>query len=299
MKKILFIINPISGGREKDNLIKYIEETVDKDKFNSTIVMTEHLHHGYEIAKKAKEENNYDIIVAAGGDGSINDVVNAIANTDIVFGIIPVGSGNGLARFLKIPLNYKKAVNLIFTENSHTIDTICVTSPTYPVPVIAANLVGIGFDALIAKQFAESTTRGFQTYSKIVLKDYPTYKPRTYKIFADNVEITSTSLFISFANSNQFGYNAFIAPHAKIDDGFIDISTVKKFPILSIPIYAQLLFTKRILDSSLVDCIKAQKITVLNNEDEWVNIDGEAYKLGKQLKIENIPHSLKVIWGIK
>ena len=299
MKKILFIVNPISGGKDKNKLISYLHSVADNTKYAVDVAVTEYIHHGYDIAKEALMEGSCDMIVAVGGDGSINDVVNAISRSEITFGILPVGSGNGLARFLNIPLDFKKAVDLIFNGEEHRIDTLEITSEKHPIPVVAASLVGVGFDALVAKDLSEQSTRGFQAYSKIVLHDYPNYKPKSYKIYLDSVEIRTKAFFITFCNSSQFGYNAIIAPNAVIDDGLMDISTVRKFSFFEVPQFAYLLFTKKILSSEYVDSIRAKQAVLTGNVDEWVNVDGEAYKMGSTLNIKVVPHSLKVIRGAR
>lgn len=295
MKRLLFIVNPISGGRDKGKFVEYVKYAFDSPDYEYEMKFTEGVHHGYELANSAKDSGDYDMLVAVGGDGSINDVVNAIVGSEIELGIVPMGSGNGLARHMDIPMDYHKSVEIILNGKVNKIDTFSITSEQCKKPILATSLVGVGFDAHVAKKFAESTVRGFQTYAKIVVEDYVSYNPQTYKIFADNVKITTQALFIAVANSDRFGYNAVIAPDASISDGIIDISIVKKIPLYSILHFAYQLFTRSILNSEYVDCVKAKEIKILDNVDEWVNVDGEPYKLGKDLSIIVNPNSLKVI----
>ncbi len=295
MKKILFVVNPIAGGRDKNKIVDYINKTIDKRKYEYSIMISEKPHHGYYLVDEVRKRGDADIVVAVGGDGTINDVVNAITGSEITLGIIPVGSGNGLARYLNIPTDYRRALDIILNGETCIMDTFEVVSEKNNKPIIATSLVGVGFDALVAKKFVDSTVRGFQTYAKIVLEDYPNYQPRTYKLIADNVEITTQALFIALANSDRYGFNAVIAPEASVEDGLIDVSIVKKIPFYSILQFAYQLFTRSILDSEYVDSVKTKRIKIMNNVDELVNIDGEPYKLGPTLDICVNPKSLKVI----
>jgi YegS/Rv2252/BmrU family lipid kinase len=293
MRKILFIINPISGTGKQKKLTDAIHIAFESADYEYKIVFSEYLHHGSEIAAEAVHQN-YDTIVAAGGDGSINDVANQLIHTDISLGIIPIGSGNGLAHFLKIPFGIQKSLETIKKNKTLLIDTVKVNSGTFE--KFFTSIAGIGFDALVAKKFAKSKNRGLNAYLNIILTDYPLYEPKTYKMVIDNMEkIESTALLLSFANSNQFGYNAVIAPNCSITDGYIDIIIAEKVPVMVLPLLTPLLWTKNLDYSSYIKYIKAKKIRILNNNDRCMNIDGESYSSEEEITLENIPHSLKVI----
>ena len=209
--KVLFIINPVSGIGKQKIVEPTLEQYLNKDKFDYSIVYTEYAHHATEICRDAAQKG-INTIVVVGGDGSINDCVRGLINTDTKLGIIPAGSGNGLARCLHIPLDIKKAIEVINNYNSLNIDTINLNDMPY------ASVAGVGFDALIAKEFTGNKTRGFQTYLRLVLKDFINYKPKKYHLIVDGKEMEKEALFISFMNSNQFGYNAIIAPKASLTD---------------------------------------------------------------------------------
>ncbi len=286
--KILFIVNPISGVGKQKKIEKAVEKYLDKSKFDYKIAYTAYPHHATAIAI-ASVIRDYDIIVAVGGDGSINDCVKGLFSTDAALGIIPTGSGNGLARCLNIPLHIEDAIETINNKKIVEIDTINLNNTVY------ASIAGIGFDALIAKEFSKVHTRGFQPYLKLVLQYYPTYTQKHYKLEIDNKIIETQALFISFANSTQFGFDTEVAPHAELNDGLIDVVVVKKPPLPLLPWTAQLLFFKNFDMSIYVDTYKAKKVKVFNEKSIGVNIDGEYMEFNGDLEFEVIPSSLKVI----
>lgn len=288
-KNILIIINPVSGiGRQK-TVERHLEMFLNKDRFDYQIAYTEYAHHATEIARKATTQN-FDMVVAVGGDGSINDCVRGLIGSQVKLGIIPAGSGNGLARCLHIPLSIDKAIEVINNCNSINMDTVNVNGIPY------ASIAGVGFDALIAKQFTGNTTRGLKTYLKLVLQDYLNYKPKKYKLFIDNQEIESEALFISFANSNQFGYNAVVAPKACVNDGLLDVSIVKKVPLALAILVVQFMFFRNFDKSLYVNTYTAKNVRVEGFEDGLLNLDGEAVEIkNSTLEFSINPASLNVI----
>ena len=288
-EKVLFIINPVSGIGKQKTVEKALESYLDKEKYDYGIAYTEYAHHATLISKNAVK-TGYSTDVMVGGDGSINDCVRGLINTETKLGIIPAGSGNGLARCLHIPLDIKKAIEVINLNNHLTIDTVTLNNMPY------ASVAGIGFDALIAKEFTGSKIRGFQTYLKLVLKDYINYKPQNYKLIVDGKKIEREALFISFMNSNQFGYNAIIAPKASLNDGLLDIVVVKKPPIILAPLVIQMMFFHKMDKSPYVETFRAKKVEVTNFEDGILNLDGEGIEY-KQNNLEFCvePNDLNVI----
>jgi len=263
-RKIYFIINPISGTHSKDNLSSKIEQYIDKEQFEYDFFYTEYPLHAREICENAIR-NKVEIVVAVGGDGTINEVVNGINGYDILLGIIPYGSGNGLARHLKIPFNIKEAIDLINEGNFKKIDTITINDRVF------VNVAGIGFDAMVAKKFSKTSKRGFLSYFKIVSREYNYYRPKKYRLIIDGQEIVTKALMIVFANSDQFGYNTSIAPDAKIDDGLMDICIVKKVPAIQVPFLVQLVFLKQFDKTKYIDIIKTNEVTVKRKRNKVVN----------------------------
>ena len=290
MKKsnILFIINPISGIGKQRLAENAIEKVLDKTKFDYKIAYTEYAHHGTVLSLQAAIQK-VDIVVAVGGDGSINDCVRGLIGTEVTLGIIPAGSGNGLARTLNIPLNMEAAIEVLNKKETTEIDTIKVNNKIY------ASIAGIGFDALIASEFRKAKIRGFNKYLALILQHYPFYEPQTYRIEFDDQVIEEEALFISFANSNQFGFDTIIAPSAKVDDGFIQVCIVKKVPLVMIPLTIQLLLLKNFDKSIYVKTFKAKEVKVTNNDSLLVNLDGESAKMDKELNFSVNPQSLNII----
>ncbi|MCH3923731.1 MAG: diacylglycerol kinase family lipid kinase [Bacteroidales bacterium] len=287
-EKILFIINPISGIGKQKKVEGCLEKYLDKQKFDYDIAYTKYAHHATAISLNAVIKG-YNIVVAVGGDGSINDCVRGLVGSKVKFAIIPAGSGNGLARHLHIPLYLDQAIKVINDNRCVTIDTIKLNDITY------ASIAGIGFDAYIAEEFSKSTTRGFQSYFKLVLQHYPFYVPHHYHLIIDDKEIDTEALFISFSNSNQFGYNAVVAPQASLNDGYMDISIVKKIPLVMAPFTAQLMFFREFNKSVFVSSYKAKQVKVIDFKDRNINLDGEAIQIEEDLNFSVNPNSLNVI----
>ncbi len=287
-KTIRFIVNPVSGRKTHQNIPEIIQSHLNHNTFEIEICLTHSSGHAQQLSKEAVEVG-IDIIVAVGGDGTINEVASQIIDSESVLGIIPVGSGNGLARHLRIPLSVPNAIQLINESNITSIDTATINGKPF------ISIAGIGFDALVARKFSKNKKRGFFSYLRIITNEYRTYKPKKYKLlFDDGKQLKVRAFFISFANSNQFGYNTAIAPHAKLDDGKLDVCIVQKPRIFDMPMVANLLLLKRIHQSSLVRTIPASGLSVERNK-RIVNLDGEAIKLKKKLEIKVKPLSLKII----
>ena len=277
-QKIVFIINPISGVVKRKNVGHQIALYIDKEKYDYQIMHTEHAQHAIKLTEQAVIEG-VDVIVAVGGDGSVNEVVNGLKGSQVKLGIIPLGSGNGLARFLKIPFKIKDAIEVINRNNYSSVDTVNVNDRIF------LSIAGIGFDALVAKRFAKYNKRGFWSYFTIASKEYRMYSPKNYQLTINGEVIKRRALMIVFANSDQFGYNTSIAPHAKIDDGMIDVCVVKKIPVYKMLFFIQLLFLKQLYKTNYLEIIKTKEVFIERKRNRVVNIDGEAVKLTKNLHI--------------
>ena len=288
-KNILFIINPISGVRRGNHLSNSIEKYIDREKFNYELKYTQYPGHAIKLSKEGVEKK-IDIIVAVGGDGTINEVASQMINSKVVLGIVPLGSGNGLARHLGIPRLVASALKLINDFQVTDIDTASINGKPF------ISIAGVGFDAKVARLFAKVKRRGFFSYANLITNNYIRYKPKKYKIeFDDGKTINPEALFISFANSNQFGYNTAIAPNAQLRDGQLDICIVQKPNIFRLPIIANLMLLRAIDKSQYVETIRASHFRVRQTRNRVVNIDGEAFRISKKLEIKVNPLSLLVI----
>ena len=236
-KKILIIINPYSGIGKHEQAEQAAREYLDTSLFEYKIISTETPEQAYEYSKEAVE-NAYDVVATAGGDGSIHQVGKALIGSNTLLGIIPAGSGNGLALHLKIPKKFSEAVKVINRLNTRTIDTAVVTPDSLSgKSEIFVATAGVGFDAHIANEFSKFGRRGIISYIRVSLREYLRYKVKEYELDipvgmenGDDKTIIRKAFFIAIANSSQYGNNAEVAPKATIDDGYVNISILKKFP---------------------------------------------------------------------
>ncbi len=288
MRKVLFIVNPIAGTK-KGNIKKSIIKVFGQTAIHFDICFTEHIGHGYTLAFDAKS-NGYNTIVAVGGDGTVNEVSKALVNSNCSFGIIPTGSGNGLARALKIPINHNKAIQLIIKNKTLLIDTCTFNNNHF------VNVAGLGFDAHIAHLFSTNKKRGFLSYAKLVLQEIAKIRQEDIYLDIDGKTIYSKIIQIVFANSTQFGNNAHIAPEAKLNDQLIDIVLLKKFPIYKSLLLAFRLFNGTIHKSKYVNTHQANKVTISQSVGFNAHIDGEPINISEPITIKIIPLSLKVIY---
>lgn len=286
-KKICFIVNPISGiGRQKI-IERLIDEHLDRTIFEYEIAYTKAAKHAIELAKDAASRK-IDIIVAVGGDGSVNETAKGLVNTDSSLAIIPTGSGNGLARHLKIPLDLKKAMQVINRGKEQKIDTINLNDETF------VNVAGIGFDAHIGWEFARFGKRGFSSYVKVIMREFPKYKAQDFELTIDGKTLTQNAYLISFANGSQWGNNAYIAPTADISDGIMDIAILRDFKLMNGLAIGYHLFKKTLHKSHYLEVIKAKEV-IVKQPGIIAHIDGEPIEAGNELKIKVNPLSLKVI----
>ena len=286
--KTLIVVNPISGiGRQK-RIEELLKQNLNLDLFDYQVRYTEHIHHGTELAREAAD-HGFDCVVAVGGDGSVNDVVNGIKDTSVRLGIIPCGSGNGLARSLKIPLQPWLAIRVLNQQFEQTIDSIVINDQ-----YVCANAAGCGYDAYIARLMQAAKTRGLAAYTNLILREYERYKCSDYHLVINGRDYYRNAWFIAVANSQQFGYNLAVAPKAKLDDGLIDISIIDKVPIDHVPITAPLAFTNHLDLSQHVEMFRTPEVLIEGNADRWVNIDGEGINVGTTVHFVNHPKSVKI-----
>lgn len=286
---LLFIVNPFSGVGRQKKIENVIQQQLDSTRFSYEVRYTERPQHATEMARAAVEQHSHDAIVAVGGDGTVGEVAAALIGTEVPMGIVPCGSGNGLARNLKIPLTPASAVASLNAFHRMAIDTVDVNGTPF------VSIAGIGFDAMVARKMKLAKKRGLAAYTGIVIVDYPTSKPVDFRLTIDGKEVEKKAWFISFANSNQFGYNTAIAPLAELDDGLLDVCIVDKIPLAHLPLTAPLVYMNHFELSQHVEILKAREVVVHNNDYGWVNVDGEGMRLGKELRFRIHEHTLQII----
>ena len=287
-KRISFIINPISGTRKKDSWPEIIRQTIDASKFDIRIFFTERVGHASELARQ-QIKKGIPYIVAVGGDGTVNEVAVAVRDTSAAMGIIPCGSGNGLARHLQIPLKFADALKLINEATVVSIDYGLANDKPF------FCTFGAGFDARISHVFAMSKKRGFMSYLTIIFKEFFNYRSRKYKLEVDGKKFKTRAMLVTIANSAQYGNNGYISPHADITDGKLDVCIVRPFPKFKAALLALRLLHKSIDKSHYYRRMKGKKIVLKRKHEGEVHLDGEPYTMGKKLKIRIVPQGLNVL----
>jgi YegS/Rv2252/BmrU family lipid kinase len=289
-RKALFIINPVSGGKKKDGVPELVEKYLDPTIFEYDIEFTTGIFHAHDLAKAAVGE--YEIVVAVGGDGTVNEIASALAGTDTVLGVIPFGSGNGLARFLTIPMDAEGAIKTMNAGRTITIDAGKMNGQWF------FNMAGMGFDAHISHVFANgSTKRGFVSYFKSSIQEISTYKSKNYHIEVDGVAYDREAFMLSMANSSQYGNNAHVSPTASVQDGLLDVCIIKPFPLWRFPEMGLRMFTKTADSSKYVEIIKGKHIVIARQQEGPIHLDGEPQVAGTDIDIEVVPNALHVIVG--
>jgi YegS/Rv2252/BmrU family lipid kinase len=289
MEKIIAIINPISGTSSKKHIPDLLDQYIPSDKFEKQYFFTEYRGHAFELAAQAVEEKA-DYVIAVGGDGTVNEVAKALIDSSVILCIIPMGSGNGLARDLFIPMDIKKALDVIVESNVTTID-YCKANDQ-----IFFCTCGLGFDALVSERFAEEKRRGPWTYIKDIITVYIKYKSDTYEITPEDQGVVKKKAFlVTCANASQYGNNAYIAPHADMSDGMIDVTIVSPISLLDVIRLTIQMFTKQITKNHKTQYYRTRKLTIKRKTSGTIHIDGEPIYMGKTITIEVFPGGLHVI----
>lgn len=286
-KKICFIVNPISGVGRQKVIEKLIDRELNRLVYDYEIAYTKAAKHAIELSKQAAAKG-FDIVVAVGGDGSVNETARGLIGTTTAMAIIPTGSGNGLARHLQIPLNLKKAMEVINNGKEKSIDTIRLNDESF------VNIAGVGFDAHIGWEFAKFGKRGFSSYLKVIQREFPEYKAQHYELVIDGKTFSKNAFLISVANGSQWGNNAYIAPLADISDGVMDIMIMKDFSFINAISIGFRLFRKTVHQSAFLEIIKCKE-AVIRQQKNIAHIDGEPIEAGNEISFKVNPQSLKVI----
>jgi YegS/Rv2252/BmrU family lipid kinase len=289
-KRILVVINPVAGKKHKINPSELVEQEIG-DKASVEYLLWESAE--MDITKAVHEKINalsFDIVMAMGGDGTVNRVAQALIGRNESLLIIPMGSGNGLAHHLHVPMNLKKAIQLSLTGKTATIDTAKINNLNYFCSA------GVGFDALVANKFATSGSRGFLKYLKISIIEYFTYKPKIYKINYDQNFLETKAFFITVANANQWGNNIRVAPTSHINDGMLQLVILKSFSWINLPKLIVRILSGTFHKSSEVLTFNAKSVHIeRSSESKEAHFDGEPVLLDSKIEISINPSSLKVI----
>lgn len=287
-KKIFYIVNPISGTQRKENIAETALALTDHDLYDSSLQYTEHAGHASELAQQAADKGA-DIVVAVGGDGTVNEVARALTHTQTALGIVPCGSGNGLARHLRIPMDVAKAVEIINDGVVHALDYGTINDRPF------FCTCGVGFDAFISQKFAESGKRGLATYVENTLREGLLYKPQTYTIRDEAGTEKFRAFLIAVANASQYGNDAFIAPNASMRDGLFDVVVMKPFNAIDAPQVALQLFSGTLPNNSHVRTFKTQSMRIERDSEGAAHCDGEPFLTGRTIEIKMQHEQLNVV----
>lgn len=287
MKKALLIINPISGVKSKAGLKETVTARLAKEGIEVATVYTERGGHASELALSAVSKG-FGMVVSAGGDGTVNEIANAISHTPLTLGILPFGSGNGLSRSLGIPQDLDGALNVIASGNKCLCDRgMAGGNPFYCT-------FGVGFDAAVSEKFANDKRRGKATYIKNVLLEFLKYRSKPYAISVNGKVVVDKAFLITVCNATQYGNNAYIAPQAKLDDGMLDIVVVHEGnPLQTVKLGVDLM--AGYMDKNRrIDSFRAPHATITRLDDDPVHVDGEPRNMGRNIRIECDPAALAV-----
>ena len=285
---IRFIINPISGNGKGGRIESLIGQSTLTDKFDVEVFKTTARGHAIELAKQAVEKSCYAVI-AIGGDGTVNEVASALVHTKTALGIIPCGSGNGLAKHFKIPSDAGKAIRSLSTSASMLIDTLKINE------WFALNVSGLGFDGYIAWLFDKEGKRGLSSYTRISLREYFSYPSAHFNIIADGQTIQAEAHMVVIANASQFGNAAIIAPKADLKDGLMDLIIVKRPPVYKMPHTFFRLFSGTLKPDANIKMLQCKNLQVQSSRPLHLHVDGEPHKPIDHLSVEILKDSLRVL----
>lgn len=281
-------MNPISGTSNKAGIPELIAKTLDTSLFDYEIKYTEHAGHAFELASEAKDEGA-DIVAAIGGDGTVNEVARAIVHSETALGIVPCGSGNGLARHLMLPMQLKKSIEIINHCEIHELDYGIINGHPF------FCTCGMGFDAFVSMKFAEAGKRGPITYAENILKEGLKYKPETYEIEDESGTMRYKAFLISCANASQYGNNAYIAPQASMSDGLMDVIIMEPFDVIEAPQISIDMFNKTLDKNSKIKTFRTKKLHIHRKEPGLIHYDGDPIMEGEDIEVEIKAKGIKII----
>ena len=286
-KKILAIINPISGTKDKEELPALIDEVIDPSKYSVECRFTQYAGHAAEMTRQAVADG-VDVVLSVGGDGTCNEIARELINTLTALAIVPVGSGNGLARHLDIPLNVERALSIINLCHIENLDYCTVNERPF------FCTCGIGFDALVSEKFAQAGRRGPITYLQKALSEYLKYRSEVYSIETADKVITEKAFIIACGNASQYGNNAFITPQASMTDGLVDVTVILPFTPIDTAIMGLLLFTKHLDQDTNIHSFRTSELTIHRPKAEMMHIDGEPVMMPADLHIRCHKGGIKI-----
>ncbi len=288
-RKIKFIHNPKSGFIRSPRLIRrIIERALIGAPFKYDFSETKHKGHAHQIAKEAVEQG-YDAVVAVGGDGTANEIAAALMHTGVPMSIVPIGSGNGLARGLGIPISVRRSVRLLLKGQTHQIDAGCIENRYFFV------VTGVGFDALIGKLFDDRSLRGPLPYFTIGFREFLFYRPEVFVLRFNDQQIVAPALLVTIANTKQWGNGVIIAPQAEPDDGMLDICIIHRVKFFYALYHFPKLFTGKIDKIRKYERYRAVALEIIREKPGPFHVDGEPHEAGTTLRVSVEHNALTVV----
>lgn len=285
-KKVLLIINPISGTLPKDGLAKRVRDYLAPHGMDVEAVETQGPGDGFRLASMAVEKRYYAVI-AAGGDGTVNEIASALRATPVALGILPYGSGNGLARHIALSIDTMHSLKIIAKDHVEA----CDYGTANDIPFFCT--FGVGFDAIVTGDYSKMPSRGLAAYARSVLKEYLTYSPTEYEISTGGTSIRVKAFILAVCNASQYGNNAFIAPSASIRDGLLDITIIHKGNKLTRALAGVEMFTGRIDKNILIQTLRVRN-AMIRMVPGPAHIDGEPREMPDIIRVECHPGQLRL-----
>lgn len=285
--RLLAIINPVSGTKNKAKLPELLDHVFGNSPWHVETVTTERPGHAKELASDAVRQG-FAGVLAIGGDGTVNEVGAALCDTDTALGIIPVGSGNGLARHLRMSMNAARAMQTVAQGNIEQFDYCTVNDRPF------FCTCGVGFDAQVSHKFANEGTRGFITYLRTTIGEYFKYHAQHYRISIDDYTTDEDAFVIACCNAAQYGNNAFIAPRATMQDGFIDITVMHSFNLASAALIGARMFSRNIDNDRHVTIYRGREVVIERDHEDVMHIDGDPCVMPARLDIKCHPGGIRL-----
>lgn len=286
--KIRFIVNPKSGTSTKKDLKTLIEQYLDHHKYDYEYKETHAAGHASILAHEAIEQN-VNIVVACGGDGTVNEVASALIHSKTILAVIPGGSGNGFAGHLGLSRKIIHALKVINVGKTTLIDSCQVNDQKF------VNISGIGFDGLVSYRSKKGTTRGLWMYLSVTFKEMITYEPPYIEVKINGKDYSGAYATVAVANASMYGYSFTLAPEALVTDGMFDIIMIKKASLITYLLNAYRFLNKTLHKSKYVIATRADSIQIKSNKAQYYHIDGEGFKTDRILNFSMVPQSLYVI----
>lgn len=285
--RLLLIINPKSGVNSKEGMDEMLSSRLNAMGFIVDTAFTKAKGHATVLAQRAIAEG-YGSVAVCGGDGTVNETAKAVCGTGVVLGIIPSGSGNGLARHLDIPIDEQLAADLIGRRSHLKCDCGIANGRLF------FCTMGFGFDASVSHRFANEKRRGRITYIKNVVEEFGHYQPQPYRITVDGKVMEEEAFVVACCNASQYGNNAFIAPEASVTDGKLDVVIIKSGNVMQMLLAGFDLISGMLPYNAHIDSVRGRKVTIECFGEACTHIDGEPIDIGQKAEIECMPHQLSI-----